>query len=162
MAQRYMSEREFNKKLREIQKENESLRRINKLEEERSRLRKPKKKLSASKIALLIMFLVVFEIVIFTEWLMFKTQDLSALYVLIGIPATMIVPLWKYYSKSEAENTRGGIVYDAAMKQMEPSPIDDSYITDLDSGDFSGSEQFPIDNQSGQDFLANDQEDKLC
>ena len=135
MAQRYMSEREFNAKLKEIQRENESLRRINKLEEERSRFAKPKKKwLSASKIALMVMFLVVFEIVVFTEWLMYKTQDLSALYVLIGIPATMVLPLWKYYSKSEAENTRGGIVYDVAMKQMDPEPISDDQIVDLSPG----------------------------
>lgn len=143
MAQRYMSEREFNKKLKEIQKENESIRRMNKLQEERSRLKKPKKKMTTSKLALLIMFVVIFQIVLFTEWLMYRTQDLSALYVLIGIPATMIVPLWKYYSKSEAENTRGGIVYDAAMKQMEPSPISDDDIVDIspDEEDQSCDEQ---------------------
>ena len=143
MAQRYMSEREFNKKLKEIQKENESIRRMNKLQEERSRLKKPKKKMTTSKLALLIMFVVTFQIVLFTEWLMYRTQDLSALYVLIGIPATMIVPLWKYYSKSEAENTRGGIVYDAAMKQMEPSPISDDDIVDIspDEEDQSCDEQ---------------------
>lgn len=153
MAQRYISEREFDEKLKEIQKENESLRRKKKLEEERSRFKEPKKKLSASKIALMVMFLVVFEIVVFTEWLMFKTQDLSALYVLIGIPATMILPLWKYYSKSEAENTRGGIVYDATMKQIEPSPISDDQIVniggqveDLDSGDTD----FNSPDQSGE------------
>ena len=143
MAQRYMSEREFNKKLKQIQKENESIRRKNKLQEERSRFKKPKKKMTTSKLALLIMFVVIFQIVLFTEWLMYRTQDLSALYVLIGIPATMIVPLWKYYSKSEAENTSGGIVYDAAMKQMEPSPISDDEIVDLSSDE----EGYPCDEQ---------------
>ena len=135
MAQRYMSEREFNERLREIQKENESLRRINKLEEERSRLRKPKKKkITMSKLALLIMFVIVFEIVIFTQWLMYRTQDLSALYVLIGIPATMIVPLWRYYAKAQTQNTQGGITYDMAMKENQPEPISDDYIQELNTG----------------------------
>ena len=135
MAQRYMSEREFNERLREIQKENESLRRINKLEEERSRLRKPKKKkITMSKLALLIMFVIVFEIVIFTQWLMYKTQDLSALYVLIGIPATMIVPLWKYYAKTQVENAKGGIIFQTAMKDNQPEPISDDYIQELNTG----------------------------
>lgn len=115
---RYMSEDEFKEKLREIERENETLMRIEKLEKERSRFQKPKK-MSASKLALMAMFIIVFEIVVFTEYLMYTTQDLSALYVLIGIPATMIVPLWRYYSKSAIENSRGGITYDVAMAQIQ-------------------------------------------
>ena len=152
MAQRYMSEREFNRKLKEIQRENESLRRINKLEEERSRLRPPKKKkITMSKLALMIMFVIVFEIVIFTEWLMYKTQDLSALYVLIGIPATMIVPLWKYYAKTQVENAKGGIVYQTAMKENEPEPISDDQIHELSPG-YDPDEDLGdvnLDNESG-------------
>ena len=104
--------------MKEIALQNESLQRKQRLEKERNKLKK-RKKIGASKIALMVMFIVVFQIVLFTEFVMWETQDLSALYVLIGIPATMIVPLWKFYSKSEAENTRGGIIYDAAMKQMD-------------------------------------------
>ena len=104
--------------MKEIALQNESLQREQRLEKERNKLKK-RKKIGASKIALMVMFIVVFQIVLFTEFVMWETQDLSALYVLIGIPATMIVPLWKFYSKSEAENTRGGIIYDAAMKQMD-------------------------------------------
>lgn len=99
---RYMSEDEFKEKLREIERENETLMRIEKLEKERSRFQKQKKKITASKLALMVMFVIVFEIVIFTEYLMYTTQDLSALYVLIGIPATMILPLWRFYAKSQA------------------------------------------------------------
>ena len=135
MAQRYMSEREFNQKLRQIQKENESIRRMNKLEEERSRLRKPKKKkLTTSKLALMIMFIIVFEIVIFTEWMMYITHDLSALYVLIGIPATMVVTLWRYFAKSQAQNTKFGITYETAMKENELEPISDEKIHELSPG----------------------------
>lgn len=134
MAQRYMSQREFNKRLREIQRENESLRRINKLEQERSRLKKPKDKLTTSKLALLIMFIIVFEIVVFTQILMYVTRDLSALYVLIGIPATMILPLWRYYAKSQVENTQGGITYDMAMKNNQPDPISDDCIHEISPG----------------------------
>ena len=134
MAQRYMSEREFNQKLRQIQKENESIRRMNKLEEERSRLRKPKKKMTTSKLALLIMFLIVFEIVVFTELLMYMTRDLSALYVLIGIPATMILPLWRYYAKAQVQNAQGGITFEMAMKESQPEPISDDDIINIEPG----------------------------
>ena len=154
MAQRYMSEREFNKKLKEIQKENESIRRINKLEQERSRLRKTKKKkLTTSKLALLIMFFIVFEIVIFTELLMYKTQDLSALYVLIGIPATMILPLWRYYAKSQVENAQGGITYAMAMKESQSQPISDENIVDIETGDESTEDldEFEFSDETGED-----------
>lgn len=154
MAQRYMSEREFNKKLKEIQKENESIRRINKLEQERSRLRRTKKKkLTTSKLALLIMFFIVFEIVIFTELLMYKTQDLSALYVLIGIPATMILPLWRYYAKSQVENAQGGITYAMAMKESQSQPISDENIVDIETGDESTEDldEFEFSDETGED-----------
>lgn len=154
MAQRYMSEREFNKKLKEIQKENESIRRINKLEQERSRLRRTKKKkLTTSKLALLIMFFIVFEIVIFTELLMYKTQDLSALYVLIGIPATMILPLWRYYAKSQVENAQGGITYAMAMKESQSQSISDENIVDIETGDESTEDldEFEFSDETGED-----------
>ena len=154
MAQRYMSEREFNKKLKEIQKENESIRRINKLEQERSRLRRTKKKkLTTSKLALLIMFFIVFEIVIFTELLMYKTQDLSALYVLIGIPATMILPLWRYYAKSQVQNAQGGITYAMAMKESQSQPISDENIVDIETGDESTEDldEFEFSDETGED-----------
>ena len=154
MAQRYMSEREFNKKLKEIQKENESIRRINKLEQERSRLRKTKKKkLTTSKLALLIMFFIVFEIVIFTELLMYKTQDLSALYVLIGIPATMILPLWRYYAKSQVQNAQGGITYAMAMKESQSQPISDENIVDIETGDESTEDldEFEFSDETGEE-----------
>ena len=154
MAQRYMSEREFNKKLKEIQKENESIRRINKLEQERSRLRRTKKKkLTTSKLALLIMFFIVFEIVIFTELLMYKTQDLSALYVLIGIPATMILPLWRYYAKSQVQNAQGAITYAMAMKESQSQPISDENIVDIETGDESTEDldEFEFSDETGED-----------
>ena len=154
MAQRYMSQREFNKRLREIQRENESLRRINKLEQERSRLRRTKKKkLTTSKLALLIMFFIVFEIVIFTELLMYKTQDLSALYVLIGIPATMILPLWRYYAKSQVQNAQGGITYAMAMKESQSQPISDENIEDIETGDESTEDldEFEFSDETGED-----------
>lgn len=119
--------------MKEIALQNESLQREQRLEKERNKLKK-RKKIGASKIALMVMFIVVFQIVLFTEFVMWETQDLSALYVLIGIPATMIVPLWKFYSKSEAENTRGGIIYDAAMKQMDSIQTSSEEVPICDPG----------------------------
>lgn len=131
---RYMSEDEFKEKLREIERENETLMRIEKLEKERSRFQKQKKKITASKLALMVMFVIVFEIVIFTEYLMYTTQDLSALYVLIGIPATMILPLWRFYAKSQAQNTNGGIVFQTAMKENQAESISNEQVIGIEPG----------------------------
>lgn len=60
--------------------------------------------------------LICVEIVLFCEYMMVKTNDLTSMYVLIGIPAAMTPTIWGYYSKSKAENTQGGITYELAMK----------------------------------------------
>lgn len=55
-----------------------------------------------------------------------KYGDLSAMYALIGIPATIIPIVLGYYSKSKAENTAGGITYDMAMMEMSQRQQDDN------------------------------------
>jgi hypothetical protein len=57
------------------------------------------------------MMAIMFEIVIFAQIIMWHFGDFSSLYVLIGIPATMVLPLFEFFKKSRAENTAGGIVY---------------------------------------------------
>ena len=49
---------------------------------------------------------------------MVKLQDSSSMYVLIGIPASLIPIILGYFYKSKAENTSGGIVFETAMSQM--------------------------------------------
>ena len=78
-----------------------------------------KKSLSTSKIALFVVTLLCIQIILFCEFMMFKTQDISAMYVLIGVPVSLISVVLGYYHKSTAENTVGGIVYDSAMFEYE-------------------------------------------
>lgn len=74
-----------------------------------------KKKLTTSKLLLLAVFLMSVEIIIFCEFMMAKFGDFSAMYALIGVPATLVPTIISYYMKSRAENTVGGITYDTAM-----------------------------------------------
>lgn len=116
---KYISEKEFNFRMKEIQKENLSKERARKLKEEKQK-GKPKRRIpSTSKLILLGMILLCVQIVVFCEYAMMTLYDASSLYVLIGIPAALAPIIWGYYSKSKAENTVGGIVYDTAMAEMQ-------------------------------------------
>jgi hypothetical protein len=115
----YMSEKEYEKKMTILKLCNESRERKRKLKEEKKKY-SPKLKLpSTSKLILLGAVLLCLQIVIFCEYVMIEFGDTSAMYVLVGIPATLIPIIWGYYSKSKAENTKGGITYDMAMMQYE-------------------------------------------
>ncbi|MBR5604319.1 MAG: hypothetical protein IKW51_09020 [Bacteroidales bacterium] len=114
----YLSEKEYEARMRKLKQRNKSNERKRKLKEEKMKCF-PKFKLpSTSKLILLGVILLCLQIVIFCEYTMITLGDTSAMYVLIGIPATLIPVVWGYYSKSKAENTQGGIVYDMAMKQL--------------------------------------------
>ena len=114
----YISEKEYEHRMRRIKLDNASKERKRKLREEK-RKNIPKLKLpSASKLILIGAVLLCLQIVIFCEYTMITLGDTSAMYVLIGIPATLIPIIWGYYSKSKAENTKGGIVYDMAMMEL--------------------------------------------
>lgn len=129
---RGISEKEYNLRMKQIQRENEAKERARKLKEEK-RKGKPKRKLpSTSKLILLGMILLCVQIVIFCEYAMMTLYDASSLYVLIGIPAALAPIIWGYYSKSKAENTVGGIVYDTAMAemQMKNETVNDEVPTD--------------------------------
>lgn len=73
---------------------------------------------STSKVVLFSLIVLCIEIVLFCEWAMITLNDASSLYVLIGIPAALSPVIWGYYSKSKAENTNGGIVFEAAMERL--------------------------------------------
>lgn len=125
---RYLSEKDFNNRLKQIQAENVQKERLEILKKEKSKYKKKfKVKLpSTSKLILLVASLLCFQIVIFCEYVMFKFQDTSAMYALIGVPASLIPVVLGYYYKAKAENTIGGIVYDTAMSQTSQPLTDDS------------------------------------
>ena len=122
----YISDKEYSTRMEEIKNNNISKERKRKLREEKRKYMFKFKMPSTSKLVLLGMILLCLEIIIFCEYVMISLGDTSALYVLIGIPATLIPVIWAYYSKAKSENTAGGITYDMAMKQMQ-HPNEDVY-----------------------------------
>ena len=117
---RYISEKEYNAEMLRIKHENESKARLRKLKAERAKGRqKTSRSISNSKLVLWAMVILVFCIAI---WFMYESHrlcDLSQAYALLGIVASLAPVIFGYYSKSKAENTEGGIVYETAMKEQE-------------------------------------------
>lgn len=114
----YLTQEEFEKKLAEIQEKNKQKEYRRLLREERKKSRAKFKLPSTSKLILLVAFLLCLEIIIFCEYMMVKTGDLSSLYAMIGVASTLIPLCLGYYFKSKAENTAGGITYDMAMLEV--------------------------------------------
>lgn len=110
-----LTQKEFEKKLAEIQEKNKQKEYRRLLREERKKSRTKIKFPSTSKLILLMAFLLCLEIIIFCEYMMVKTGDLSSLYAMIGVASALIPLCLGYYFKSKAENTAGGITYDMAM-----------------------------------------------
>lgn len=117
---RYISEKEYNAEMLRIKHENESKARIRKLRAEKAKGRQKKSRnIPTSKLVLWAMVVLVFGIAI---WFMYESHrlcDLSQAYALLGIVASLAPVIFGYYSKSRAENTEGGIVYETAMKEQE-------------------------------------------
>lgn len=114
-----MTEQEYKRQLNIIHRKNIYLKRKNELREERKKYKRKIKLPSTSKLLLLGAVFICFEIIIFAEYVMLKFGDISSLYTLIGVPATLIPVILGYFYKAKAENTVGGIVYDATMKNNE-------------------------------------------
>lgn len=117
---KYISEKEYNAEMLRIKRDNESKARQRKLKAERAKGHpKSPRKISNSKLVLWAMVALVFCIAI---WFMYESHrlcDLSQAYALLGIVASLAPVIFGYYSKSKAENTEGGIVYETAMKEQE-------------------------------------------
>lgn len=117
---RYISEKEYNAEMLRIKHENESKARLRKLRVEKAKGRQKKSRnIPTSKLVLWAMVILVFGIAI---WFMYESHrlcDLSQAYALLGIVASLAPVIFGYYSKSRAENTEGGIVYETAMKEQE-------------------------------------------
>lgn len=119
MIQKYMSDKEFNARLKQIRQINETKEKYRKLKEESNKVKKPFPKISTSKLVLWAMVILVFSI---TIWFMYESHrlgDLTQSYALLGIVASLIPVMWGYFSKSKAENTAGGIIYETAINNMQ-------------------------------------------
>lgn len=121
----HLTEKEYEARMEKIEEQNKSRERKRKLKEARLK-GLPKLKLpSTSKLILIGAVLLCLQIIIFCERMMMLLGDTSAMYVLVGIPATLIPIIWGYYSKAKAENTVGGIVYEQAMKSNQEGNNED-------------------------------------
>lgn len=123
-----MTEREYKQKLKRVEEHNKSYERKQALKA--ARVQKEIKLPTTSKIVLFSMIILCVEIVVFAEYAMLAMKNMSAMYALIGIPVALTPTIWGYYSKSKAENTKGGIKYETAMANM--NDIDTS-IKDKDN-----------------------------
>ena len=133
-SDKFLSEKEYEARIRRIKRDNISKERKRKLKEEKGKYKAKLKLPSTSKLILLGAILLCLQIVIYCEYAMITTGDTSAMYVLIGIPATLVPVIWGYYSKAKAENTAGGITYDMAMWQMEHDSVNNGMGCDDGQG----------------------------
>ena len=122
----FMSQEEYQRQLVNIRKKNESKNRKRQLKREKN---KYKKQSSTSKVLLLAIVFLCFEIVLFSEYIMIYLKDTSALYTLIGAPVTLIPISLGYYYKSMRENTKNGIIYETALLDHDENETDNEDIT---------------------------------
>lgn len=112
-----MTSREYELELKKIKAQNRQIEMKRNLKAAKvKRFNIPK--ISTSKLILVAVLLLNLQIIYFVEKAIMTYGDLSALYALIAIPATLIPTVWAYFSKAKAENCAGGITYDSAMEQL--------------------------------------------
>ena len=117
---KYLTSREYELELKKIKAKNRQIEMKRNLKAAKvSRCNIPK--ISTSKLILVAVLLLNLQIIYFVEKAIMTYGDLSALYALIAIPATLIPTVWAYFSKAKAENCAGGITYDSAMEQLRQS-----------------------------------------
>ena len=138
----YMTKKDYEAKLRKIKFDNISRERKYNLREEKKKYRSKFgfKMPSTTKLMLAGIILICLQIIIFCERLMIKTGDTSSMYVLLGIPAALIPIFWAYATKSKAENTVGGIVYETVMAQMNQQNKDACENVSINNTDDSEAE----------------------
>ena len=144
-----ISEKEFDSRLKDIQEKNKSKERKKILEAEKAKYKIKRKFPSTSKVVLFAVFLLCVEIILFSEYAMITLADTSAMYVLIGVPTTLVPTIISYYHKSRIENTKGGIVYDIAMSEKEQQDIGCDEPDEFEENEFSESEEANPDGTQG-------------
>ena len=112
---RFLNRTKYEKKLENLKRKNEITKQKNELLAEKN---KYKKKTTTSKLLLIVVVLLCLEIIIFSQYVMIKFQDLTALYTMISVPVTLVPVALGYFYKSKAENTVGGVTYQTAVHQM--------------------------------------------
>lgn len=120
---KYISEREFNSKMRVIQRRNESIDRYNKLKDEKKKASINIKKPTTDKLIAIYLFIILNVILVYSMISMWNFADLSCLGVLITDIAGQVITYYIYAKKATAQNTKGGITYDMAMLEHGLSDV---------------------------------------
>lgn len=105
----------YENKINRIQKKNDYLKHKYEMLAEQNKYKARAKAPSTSKLILWTVVLICVEIVFFSEYAMLKTGDTSALYALVGVPATLVPAILGYYHKATKENCTGGITFETAV-----------------------------------------------
>lgn len=112
---RGITKEEFDARMEALKERNLSIERRRELRRERFK-HLPKLKIpTTSKLVLIITASLCVEIVAFCQYIMLVTLDLSAMYAMIGVVASVTPVVLGYLMKAKAQNTKGGITYDMAM-----------------------------------------------
>ena len=116
---KYLTEKEFEKKMAQIQRKKRQFEMKKELREAKRRFPKLKKP-NTSKLIVFVVFLICLQILWFSEHMVVITGDTSYMYALIGIPVALIPTIMGYYQKSRIENTAAqGYVYETRMSQLQ-------------------------------------------
>lgn len=126
---KYISEREFNSKMRVIQRRNESIDRYNKLKDEKKKVSINIKKPTTDKLIAIYLFIILNVILVYSMIIMWNFADLSCLGVLITDIAGQVITYYIYAKKATAQNTKGGITYDMAMLERGLSDVNNDVGT---------------------------------
>lgn len=85
-------------------------------------LKRKRQKTEFSKKILIVIAISTALIVIFSLIVVWKTKDTTPLaYIIPAVFVELATATGFYYRKAEKENTKGGIVYDAAMAEQNPT-----------------------------------------
>lgn len=91
-----------------------------------------KKRVEFSKIIFMGVSTGTIAVAVFSCVMIWKTGDLSPLaYLIPSIFAELATATGFYYRKAEKENTKGGIVYDSAMSQINQEQSEDKPPEDM-------------------------------
>lgn len=118
----HISEKEFQRKMELVKRENESKLRIQALREEKNKYRSKFKLPSTSKLMAVYLFIFFNVVAIYAMVAMWYFRDFTYLGVLITDLAAQALVYLIYSAKATKENVKGGISYDLAMLERTTLP----------------------------------------
>lgn len=116
---KYISEKEYNSRMKQIEQMNKVKERKQKLREAKNKYRIKFKLPTTSKLMAAYLFAILNVVLIYAMVAMWYFQDLTYLGVLITDVAAQVLTYFIYSKKATIENTVGGITYDMALKSVD-------------------------------------------